>query len=181
MGDFGAGPEAGARAGESGPWNGGSPPPVLLAALGAALLIAVTLVALLTSGGGNDDTELLPDRGAGAAQTPAAQRVLLSVSLEGDGSGRVRIAPGDVSCSRSCERRFARGARLVATADASSGSTFEGWGDGCDDGARCSFVMDGERSLSATFADAQPQPAATDPLCDADPACADGGGDDPSG
>jgi Divergent InlB B-repeat domain len=182
MSDFGAGREADARAEGSGPWNGGSPPPVLLAALGAALLIAVTLVALVTSGG--DDVEPLPDGGAAGAQDDAPQRVLLTVSLEGSGRGRIRIAPGDVSCSRSCERRFTRGARLVATADASSGSTFEGWGDGCDDGdPRCLFVMDGERSLTATFEDAAPppQPAETDPLCEDDPACADGAGEPDAG
>jgi hypothetical protein len=167
MSDF-AGPASGARGGGTDPWRGGTPPPVLLAALGAAALIAVTLIALVASSGdGGGDGQLLPAGGAGATATAAQTRVPLTVSIEGGGSGTVRIAPG-VSCSESCEQEFASGTRLNVTADAASDSTFEGWGDACSDSARCSFVMDGERSLTATFED-----SAAAPQCDeADPSCA---------
>lgn len=179
MSDVIAGRPAGGEDG-GGPWEGGGPPPVLLAALGAATLIAVTLVALFGgfSGGGDDD---LAGPVGGADATPAAdagRRVQLTVSFEGSGDGEIQITPGDLSCSRSCDHTFAHGARVTVTAGAASGSTFEGWGDACDGSARCAIVMDGERSLNATF-DTEPEPAApADPLCDdagaaEDPACAD--------
>jgi hypothetical protein len=160
---------------------------VLLAALGAATLIAVTLVALFGgfSGGGDDDQA--GPLGGGADATPAvdaARRVQLSVSFGGSGDGEVQITPGDLSCRRSCDHTFAPGARVTVTADAASGSTFEGWGDACDGTARCAIVMDGERSLSATF-DTEPDVVApSEPLCDDagatdDPACSDENLDSP--
>jgi hypothetical protein len=161
-----AGPTSGARGDGTGPWSGGSPPPVLLAALGAAALIAVTLIALVASSGGGDDGQIVPAGGVGATGTEAQIRVPLKVSIDGRGSGTVSLAPG-VSCSRSCEHEFASGTRMTVTADAADGSTFEGWGDACSGTARCSFVMEGERSLAATF-DESPtaSPCDTDPSCD---------------
>lgn len=166
MSDF-AGPTSGARGRGTDPWRGGSPPPVLLAALGAALLIAVTLIALVASSGdGGGDGQLVPAGGVGGTATASQIRVPLKVSIEGRGSGTVRIAPG-VSCSESCEHEFASGTRLNVTANAAGDSTFEGWGDACSRAARCSFVMDGERSLTATFDE-----SATGSQCDeADPSC----------
>lgn len=129
----------------------GGPPIVLVAALGVALLIAVGLIAAFSSFGGSDETEPVPERRAGAPLTTADKRVLLTVSVGGSGSGRVQIAPSDVSCNRSCEYKFTAGARVTATAAPASGSTFDGWGDACSGDARCTFVIDEPRSLSATF------------------------------
>lgn len=158
MDDFIAGPASGTSDDGGGPWGGGAPPPVLLVALGAALLIAVTLVAFLVgSSGGGADSQPVPAGGAGVDDpgqgTPAAAetRVLLSVSVEGGGSGRVLISPRGVSCSESCDHQFATGTRVTVTADAANGSRFEGWNDECTGISRCSFIMDRERSLTATF------------------------------
>lgn len=140
----------------------GGPPTVLVAALGAALLIAVGLIAAFSSLGGSDASEPVPERRAGSLMTTADARVLLTVSVDGSGSGRVQIAPSDVSCNRSCEYKFTRGARVTATAEPSSGSTFEGWGDACSGEERCAFVMDRPRSLSATFAEEPVE----EPLCE---------------
>lgn len=153
----------------------GGPPPVLLAALGAALLIAVGLIAAFASLGGDDVTEPLADRPAGVTTTATTpdERVLLMVSVDGSGIGRVQITPSDVSCNASCEYKFTSGRRVTATAEPASGSTFRGWGDACSGKARCTFVMDRPRTLNATFTE---QPAA-DPLCedvapeDRDPTC----------
>jgi hypothetical protein len=170
-----AGPTPGARGEGIDPWSGGSPPPVLLAALGAAALIAVTLIALATSsGGGGNDRQLAPAGDIGGTATAAQTRITLAVSIDGSGSGTVRIAPG-VSCSASCEHEFASGTRLTVTADAADRSTFDGWGDACSGTARCSFVVEDGRSLTATFDE-----SATAASCDADPNCDTGDGGTPS-
>ena len=155
----------------------GGPPVVLLAALGAALLIAIGLVAAFASLRGDDVGEPVPER-AGTTATTTDERVLLTVTVGGSGSGRVQITPSDVSCNRSCEYKFTADARVTATAEPSSGSTFEGWGGACPGDGRCSFVMDRPRSLSATFTEepaAEPvcegvPPEEQDPTCPPDPA-----------
>ena len=139
----------------------GGPPPVLVAALAAALLIAVGLIAGFSSLG-DDAGEPVSERPAGSSATTAGERVLLTVSVDGSGSGSVEIAPSDVSCNRSCEYKFTPGRRVVATADPSAGSTFEGWGGACSGEARCAFVMDRARSLSATFSEEPLE----EPLCE---------------
>ncbi len=156
MEDFTAGPASGASEGGAGPWGGGAPPPVLLGALGAAFLIAVTLVAfLIGSGGGGDDTRPLPAGAAGVddpGAVPAAERrVLLTVSIEGGGTGSVSLEPRGVSCTETCEHQMVNGTRVTLTADAAKSSRFEGWEDACTGVDRCSFVMDRERSVTATF------------------------------
>ena len=146
---------------------GGGPPTVLVVALGAALLIAVGVIAAFSSLGGGDGSEAAADRPARAATTTTAdERVLLIVSVDGSGIGRVQIEPSDVSCIASCEYRFRSDTRVTATVKPSPGSAFEGWGDACSGEERCSFVMDRPRSLSATFAE---KPVA-DPLCEGVPA-----------
>ena len=168
MSDFDAAPASGARKRASGPASGGSPPPVLVAALATALLIAVGLGALLWSGGGDNDIQPVALDGAAATTPPARKRVKLTVTVDGAGSGRVRIASG-ISCSESCEHEFAFGKRLTVTAAAADGSSFVRWADACAGTARCSLVMDGDRSLTASFKSA---PAIAQ--CDAvvDPSCA---------
>jgi hypothetical protein len=161
MADFIAGPTSGASDEGTGPWAGGTPPPVLLAAMGAALLIAVTLVAfLIGSGGGSGDSGRPVAAGSagvddpGAGQTPpagATERVLLTVSVEGGGSGKVLIEPRGVTCAETCSHEFTSGTRVTVSANAADGSRFEGWEDACTGLDRCSFFMDRERSLTATF------------------------------
>lgn len=162
MSDFTAGPSGAHDGGSSTP--DGGPPIVLFAALGAALLIAVGLIAAFASLGGEDLGEPVPER-AGNTATTTDERVLLTVSVGGSGSGRVQITPSDVSCNRSCEYKFTADARVTASAEPSSGSTFEGWGGACPGDGRCSFVMDRPRSLSATFTE-KPAP---EPVCEGVP------------
>lgn len=174
MSDVSAGPAPGrVREGGGGgdPWNGGPFPPVLLAALGAAALISVMLLALFGRFGGGEEAAPALDSQAPPAAAQPEQRVELMVTLQGSGEGEIRIMPGDISCSRSCEHEFERGTRVTVTADAASRSTFEGWGDSCDGTARCSIVIDGERSLTARF-DSKPD----EPLClEGERGCPDAG------
>ena len=159
MDDFIARPTSGRSEEGGGLWGGGAPPPVLLGALGVALLIAVTLVAFLIGSGSGDssDRSPLPAGAAGvddpvATGAPAAEaRVLLTISIEGGGAGKVTLEPRDVSCTETCQRQFDVGSRVTLAADAVEGSTFEGWDDACTGSGQCSFTMDRERSVTATF------------------------------
>ena len=153
---------------------GGGPPPVLLAALGAALLIAVGVIAAFASLGGDDASDAVTERPTGARTTTVDDRVLLMVSVDGSGIGRVQIEPSDVSCNASCEYRFRPDTRVTATVRASPGSTFEGWGEACSGAGTCSFVMDRPRGLSATFEEEPVSDATCDeslPEEEQDPTC----------
>lgn len=104
---------------------------------------------------GNGAGEAEPAGGAGpqaATTTPAQEaRVLLSVQIEGGGSGRVQIDPGGASCTETCERELDAGTRVTLKVDPARGSRFEGWDDTCSGDTECSFVLDRERVVSATF------------------------------
>ena len=183
MSDLIPGPAAGgARGGTDGPFSGGAPL-VLLGALGAAVLIAITLIALFGGfGGGGSSSEAVSARDTGTASAGTGeppQRVKLLITLRGSGRGEVRIAPGDSTCDRSCERRYDTDTRVTVTATAATGSTFEGWGDSCDGTGSCSFRLDEQRSLTATFAGEASEPSEAVPpppaASDEDPDA--GGGD----
>ncbi|MEA2157384.1 MAG: hypothetical protein QOE11_3524 [Solirubrobacteraceae bacterium] len=189
MSEFAAGPAAGSGEDGAGPWGGGSPPPVLLAALGIALLIAVVIVAFLIGSGGGSGSVPVAAGGTGVddpgqGKAPAVERrVLLSLSVEGGGSGRVRIGPRGDTCVETCEHQFSTGTRVTVTADATDGSRFEGWDEACTGQGRCSFFMDRDRSLTATFEGTPAGQQCTDGkdndgdgfVDDADPGCkADG-------
>jgi hypothetical protein len=182
MSDFVAGPAR--AAGERGidAYDGGSPPPVLMAALGAAALIAVVLVAVFSTGGGGADS----DSGSSGALVGAAAgadmegRVRLTVSFQGDGSGRIEIGPRGDTCTERCQHSFATGTRVTVRATPASGSTFAGWSGSCDGDGRCSFVMDKPRTLTVALErKPAPAPASSEPLCPGDDAttCEDDGAD----
>jgi hypothetical protein len=180
MSDYAAGGSSGAHEGGVGVRDGGSPPPVLLGALGAAALIAVLLLVLFTVGGGGDDSPTPP--GGAAAAAPIAStdaRVRLTVAFEGDGGGRIVIAPRTDICRQNCAYSFVNGTRVVVTAVPGPNSTFDGWSNACGGRKGCTFVMDRARTLTVRFAT---KPAGGDAVCDGnadEPAfCAD---DDGSG
>lgn len=187
-------PPGGAHPGGGGPANDDRPPAVLLGALAVAALIGTVLFFLFGRfGGGSDDSgRAVPVRDADSAPAvapPPRERVALTVTLLGGGSGVIQIQPGDIACIESCEHEFDRGTRVTVTAEPATGSTFDAWGDACDGDGRCRIVMDRPRALDATFVTEATDPADSgDPLCDPDlaapddPACAeddlDAGGED---
>jgi hypothetical protein len=207
MNDFIAGPASGESQGGPGLGGGGSPPTVLIAALGAAVLIAVTLVALLLSSGGGDTGASggLGLDGSGQAATTGGdqKRVLLTVQVDGGGSGRVTIDPRGSTCTDTCEHAFVLGTRVSLSQDPDSGSRFDGWSESCTGKGRCSFVMDRPREVTVSFEGSpaaasseapnnRPAPANDchdgrdndgDGLVDAaqDPGCANGGSEAGSG
>jgi hypothetical protein len=154
MNDFIAGPASSTREGGGGLGGGGAPPTVLIAALGAAILIAATLVGLLLgSGGGDPGTAGLGNDSPGPAATTAddSKRVVLTVQLDGAGSGRVDIDPSGSTCTDTCEHAFAIGTRVTLSPHADTDSKFEGWSDSCSGKDRCSVAMDRPRDVTVTF------------------------------
>lgn len=178
MSDLIAGPPAGGgREDGGGPRSGDGPPLVLFAALAVAVLISMTVLVLFGRFGDGGDGGDAGARGSVAVPTAAAareERNELTVTLRGSGDGRIQIMPGDISCSRTCKHEFDSGTRLIVTAEAASGSSFEGWGDACDGSGRCSILMHDKRSLSATFdKDSAEPPCEEDGAAVGDPACAE--------
>jgi len=181
MSDYAAGRTSGVHDGGIGARDGGSPPPLLLGALGAAALIAVLLLVLFSVGGGGDDNAPGgPDEVGAAAAAPIASadgRVRLTVAFEGDGGGRILIAPRTDECTQACAHSFVNGTRVTVTAVPGRNSTFDGWGKACGGRKGCTFVMDRARALTVTFAS---KPDGLDEVCDGnadEPSyCADGSG-----
>lgn len=176
MSDLIAGPATGGtRRGTDGRSSAGALPVLLLAALGAAALNVVVWLALFGGFGGGDGGdgggEAVSANGAGVPPALAdglPPRVSLVVTLRGRGDGEIQIVPSDDVCSRSCERRFDAGTQITVTATPGGGSVFKGWGDTCDGDGSCSFVLDKQRSLTATFALKPPKrPAAAAPAAPA--------------
>ena len=151
MKDFTAGPPSGSGEGSTGLGGGGAPPTVLLAAMGAAVVIAATLVGFLVGSGGDSGSSGLGDLGAAVTSTTGEDRVLLTIEVAGGGSGRVHIEPLGISCTETCEHGFATGSRATLSADADTGSNFDGWSEACSGEGSCSIVMDRGRSVTAAF------------------------------
>lgn len=86
------------------------------------------------------------------------ERMPLSVSVNGNGSGTVTSFPVGISCQAGsmtgCSSDFVTGNLVTLLATASTGSVFSGWGGVCGGTGECSMTMDGIRSASATFSSA---------------------------
>ena len=78
---------------------------------------------------------------------------LLSVSLEGSGSGTVSSGDGEIACPDTCTAAFDTGSSVTLTATAAAGSSFTGWGGACAEatGDTCSLTMDAPQEVTATF------------------------------
>lgn len=186
MSDFVAGPRPGGHRRAAVPPPSGALPVVVLAAIASLLLVGVIFMSILMTEGGAASTPVQPAAAAGAG----ADRVLLQVTFEGDGSGEIAFDPGTESCSRNCRKEFPTGVRLTVTARPAEDSTFDGWGDACNGDGRCSFVIDDNLSLTVAFevkaAKERKQRKEPKPACkgllpgEINPECSgDGAGDDP--
>lgn len=82
---------------------------------------------------------------------------LLVIIKQGDGSGTVTSSPAGIDCGSECQYKFNPNERVTLTANAASGSTFEGWsGDSCSGTGPCSMTIDeGTGALTATFSEGQ--------------------------
>jgi len=75
----------------------------------------------------------------------------LFVTLNGTGTGGVKISPGFHLCGHSCTAGFIRGTRVTVLDVPFSGSTFAGWSGACSSTGSCDLVMDADKSVTATF------------------------------
>lgn len=107
---------------------------------GAALLV---LSLLLAACGGTRSP------GNGTEQT-------LTVTKVGTGGGTV-TGP-QIACGDDCTGSYAQGTAVVLTATPADGATFAGWGGDCA-GTTCELVMDGDKTVTAAFEEADDVPA----------------------
>lgn len=80
----------------------------------------------------------------------------LSVSKNGDGTGTIVSSPSGINCGSSCSGNFPANTPVTLTANPSASSGFLTWsGISCQGGnnqvAACGFVMDGPKTVTATF------------------------------
>ena len=78
----------------------------------------------------------------------------LTVSVVGNGEGKVTSSPAGIDCGTACEGDFDLGTTVTLTAAASGQSAFAGWGGACASAgtsATCQVTMDQARSATASF------------------------------
>ncbi len=76
----------------------------------------------------------------------------LTVSKAGTGSGTITSSPSGISCGTTCSASFYPNDLIDLVATPSTGSTFSGWSGACTGASSvCSFVMNSNKSVTATF------------------------------
>jgi hypothetical protein len=84
-----------------------------------------------------------------------ATAVTLTVDARGDGLGRVTSRQSGIDCGELCATSYRRGTRVVLSAIAQPGSSFDGWSDAaCTTATRntCTIALDHSRNVVARFA-----------------------------
>ena len=95
-----------------------------------------------------------------------ATTVPVTISKNGAGSGTVTSDPAGLTCGSTCTANFATGATVTLTANAASGSAFDGWnGGGCNGGSTtCTVTVTQATTVTATFLENNPNdPSITSP------------------
>jgi subtilisin-like proprotein convertase family protein len=78
--------------------------------------------------------------------------VTLAVALRGSADGTVTSAPAGIDCGSSCSASFNAGTQVTLTVAPGGQATFTSWGGACiGTGATCTLMMNGTRSVTATF------------------------------
>jgi alpha-tubulin suppressor-like RCC1 family protein len=76
----------------------------------------------------------------------------LTVSLAGEGTGRVTSSPPGIDCGGTCVASFPFGTAVTLTATPASGSKHVDWSGECiGSGLTCNVAIGGERSVGVTF------------------------------
>ena len=87
---------------------------------------------------------------------PAKRNV--TVSLTGNGSGRVRSGAGEIDCGATCSAAVNISSNLTLTAQPDAGSNFIGWSGACSGSGSCDVVADADKQVTARFDRAAPPP-----------------------
>lgn len=76
----------------------------------------------------------------------------LSATLAGTGGGSVNSVPSGIACTGgTCSAQFDYNTSVTLTAAPDSGSTFTGWSGACSGTGSCTPVLNGDKSVTATF------------------------------
>ena len=84
---------------------------------------------------------------------PAAQAqttFMLTVTIEGTGSGVVQISPSGTNCTETCTQTFAAGTPVSLIPTGSVGSVRTDWTGDCS-GQSCNLTMNGNKQVAITF------------------------------
>jgi hypothetical protein len=98
-----------------------------------------------------DDIQITDTQVFGSC-VPGGGLPLLSVGKAGTGSGTVTSTPAGIDCGATCSASFDPGQSVSLAAAAGAGSTFTGWSGACTGTGACVLTMDGNTSVTATFA-----------------------------
>ncbi len=81
---------------------------------------------------------------------------LLSVSIDGPGSGTVTSAPAGIDCGSDCSETYISATAVTLTAFPAANSVFDIWSGACaGQGNPCEVILDADTHISATFGLAQ--------------------------
>lgn len=75
----------------------------------------------------------------------------LTVTMQGDGSGRVTSVPEGINCEPSCTQGYVKGTPVTLTASAYSGSEFATWSGGCSGSDSCMVSINENTQVAAVF------------------------------
>jgi hypothetical protein len=104
---------------------------------------------------GTDDCVFMTSGTQAVTATFAIDQPLLTVSIEGGGSGEVNSLPVGIACTTAggdCSELLPYGTIVTLTASADLGSTFAGWsGAGCSGSGDCVVALLSAETVTATF------------------------------
>jgi List-Bact-rpt repeat protein len=80
------------------------------------------------------------------------------LTVDVTGNGYVTDATGLIHCPANCSASFGDTATVSLYAYPNADDTFQGWSDACNGTTNCSFSMDVDRHVGATFTGAGPEP-----------------------
>lgn len=75
----------------------------------------------------------------------------LNVGLNGNGSGTITSLPTGINCRVDCSEIYDINTAVALTAVPAAGSLFTGWSGACTGIETCNVVLDGDKTVSATF------------------------------
>lgn len=98
----------------------------------------------------NDAGDSAPSNEA-CATASTATLYSVAVTKAGTGSGTVTSTPSGLDCGSACAASFESGTSVALGAAPAAGSIFAGWSGACTGTGACTLVIDGAKSVTATF------------------------------